>query len=147
MAISSNHPSLTIPAEYLEDARTAISREIKESAGALRDQQLEAIRSPQSASVDTSAEILRRELALLDDLLVTGAVTVTAPHDRTSSPITNMLQAMSRELSKRLRDEAGYAPVNMGAVLEISERLAWCAREAIRIEPGLVRGDDLPKAA
>jgi hypothetical protein len=145
---SSIHPTLTIPAAYLEDARTAITREIEIDADVLRDQQVEAIRSPKSASVDSSAEILRRDLALLDEMLgVTDDVTVTAPHDGCSSPITNMLQAMSRVVAKRLRDEAQYSPLDMGAVLEISERLAWCAREAIQIEPRLARGDDYPKVA
>ena len=44
-----------------------------------------------------------------------------------------MLEAMGGLLAKRLRNEFKKGPVDMGAVLEIVERLRWVASEANRL--------------
>lgn len=121
--------TITVPAAYLEDARVALVGEIEIDGTVLRAADAQEDR-------EASARILQRDLRLLEELLhATGDITVTAEHDRVSSPLTGMLDGMVRVLSERLRDVAEYGPIPMGDVLDVAARLRWVAEEAIRIDP------------
>lgn len=142
--ISSEHqPSnLTVPAEYLEDVRSALIREIKTDSTALkRDQSLvlerglEAdLREGRREDRAGAAGFLRNDLRLLDQLLdATADTAVTGDRDT----VVFVLEEMIRVLTERLSERMGYTPLNVDAVLAITERMRWAAEQALRIEPGL----------
>jgi hypothetical protein len=121
----------------LEDARSALVEEINSDSDALRMNHADTLRrGPGSDPADraASARWLRNDIQLLDQLLDASSDTkLTAERDA----LTEMLQEMVRLLAARLGEQANYAPVPMGAVLEITGRLRWAAEEAIRIDPAL----------
>lgn len=120
--------SITIPADYLEDFRSAAIAEVANDSDALRSAIAEDRRS--------SELILRRSTQLLKPLLeTTGDVELQAEHDKTSSPLGHALDELVRMLSERLRNAAQYAPVPMGDVADLAAELGWAAEQAIRIEP------------
>jgi hypothetical protein len=122
--------SITMPDDYLEDARSAVLAEIASDTDALREVSAD--------DRESSALILRRSVQLLDPLLkATGDTKLTAEVDCTSSPLVHMLEALIRLLVERLRDAAQYAPLPMGDVADLAAELGWAAEEAIRIEPAL----------
>ena len=121
---------ITIPADYLEDARSAALAEITSDSDALRTA------DPQDRGMSTV--ILQRSLRLLDPLLnATGDVQIAAEQDTTSSPLVHMLEAQIRLLIERLRSAAQYGPMPMSDVLDLAAQLRWAAEEAIRIDPAL----------
>jgi hypothetical protein len=122
--------SITIPADYLEDVRTAVIAEIENDGNALRSANAEDRRS--------SELILRRSTQLLKPLLeATGGVELQAEQDTTSSPLVHALEALVRMLSERLRAAAQYGPIPMGDVADLAAEMRWAAEEAIRIDPGM----------
>jgi hypothetical protein len=122
--------SITIPADYLEDARSAALVEMTNDSDALRTA------DPQDR--DMSTVILQRSLRLLDPLLnATGEVELMSEQDKTSSPLVHMLEAQVRLLVERLRTATQYEPIPMGDVLDLAAQLRWAAEEAIRIDPEL----------
>lgn len=122
--------TITIPADYLEDARSAALAEITNDSDALRTA------NPEDRGMSTV--ILQRSLRLLDPLLnATGDVQIAAEQDTTSSPLVHMLEAQIRLLIERLRSTAQYGPMPMGDVLDLAAQLRWAAQEAIRIDPTL----------
>lgn len=137
--ITTSSASIEIPADYLADVRSALIAEIADDAKALR---VNDANSYSDEDRDSAAKILQRNMPLLDTLLAATAlyaemkrdddVTLTA---ETSAPLLHMLEAMVRQLVKRLRGAAQYAPMPMGEVLDLTERIRWAADEAIRITP------------
>jgi hypothetical protein len=122
--------TITIPADYLEDARSGALAMIADDTKALR--------SAWAEDQGSFALILRRSIRLLDPLLkATGDTKLTAERDSTSSPLPDLLEAMIRLLLGRLRDVAQYGPMPMGDVADVAAELRWAAEEAIRIEPAL----------
>ena len=133
--ISSSQVTLTIPADYLEDARTALVKEIANDS-----EMLKADRDDDERA--SSALILRRDIQLLDELLdATDDVKLTAEQDHISNPLVHLLEGMVRQLVKRSRDAARFGPMPMGEILDLTEGMRWAAQEAIRIEPAF--GDRL----
>jgi hypothetical protein len=128
---------ITIPAEYLEDVRSALVSEINQDSDALQVNQaslLEKNGELNREDRDASVRWLRNDLQLLDQLLDgSEARKVTADRDA----LIEVLQAMVRVLAGRLTDVCEYAPVPLGDVVELSARLRWAADEAIRLHPGL----------
>jgi hypothetical protein len=95
MASSKQSASITIPADYLEDVRAALTEEVDSDSGALR--------MADSVERHSSAVILRRRMAVLDQALdATGKVTLTSEHDQIRSPLVHMLEALVRMHSERL---------------------------------------------
>ncbi len=124
--------SLTIPAAYLDDARRAIVGEVYDDSDALHN----------DPGAGTDPRILLRDVRLLEQLAGASAdVELEADQDRVSDPLLHLLEAMARELSKRLASVSRHGPMPMGDVLDIAERLRWAADEAIRICPAV--GDRL----
>ena len=122
--------TITIPADYLEDARSAALAEITNDSDALRTA------NPEDRGMSTV--ILQRSLRLLDPLLnATGDVQITGEQDNMSSPLVHMLEAQIRLLIERLRCAAQYGPLPMGEVIDIAAELRWAAEEAIRMAPQL----------
>jgi hypothetical protein len=128
---------ITIPAEYLEDVRSALVSEINQDSDALQVNQatlLEKNGELNREDRDASVRWLRNDLQLLDQLLDgSEARKVTADRDA----LTEVLQAMVRVLAGRLTDVCQYGPVPLGDVVELSARLRWAANKAIRLHPHL----------
>ena len=121
--------TLTVPTDYLEDARSALIREVKRDGDALRTDC-----TPEDQA--GSARILGRTVQLIEQLDdATGKAELTAVHDTTSAPLIHLLEAMVDVFAERLRHVAQYGPIPMGDVLDLATRLRWVAEEAIRIEP------------
>lgn len=122
--------SITIPAGYLEDVRSAVVVEIATDS--------DSIRTALTDDRGSSALILERSMRLLDPLLnAEGDVELRAEDDHISSPLVHMLEALIRLLVERLGNAAQYAPLPMGDVLDVAAELRWAAQEAVRIDPGL----------
>ena len=99
--------AIAIPADYLEDVRTALIAEIENDGNALQTDQ-EAVRSGSSsedvgrADRASAARLLRNDVRLLDQLLDAGGQTRVSAEPET---LHEVLQAMVRVLSSRLVDE------------------------------------------
>ena len=141
MARSTESAKLTIPADYLEDARSALIKEIELDGEALRASQADfrADGHNDPTDRDSSALMLRRDLELLGQLPADGDAVVTAQHNRMAMPLVEMLEAMARVLSERLVDVVQYGPIPMGDVLDVATQLRWAAEEAIRLDPSMDR--------
>jgi hypothetical protein len=127
----------TIPADYLEDVRSALVLEIVNGNDALRDDQERLVSERSAMARDDRAcamRLLGSDVRLLDELLgSSGDTKVTAERDT----ITEALQATVRVLGSRLVEQLEYAPIEMGAVLDLAGRLRWAAEEAARLNPAL----------
>jgi len=133
---SSRAVEITIPADYLEDVRSAIVAEINSDSDALRENHASLLSGSLGGREDRASALgwLRNDSRLLDHLLdATGDTKVTAD----LSTVTHVLEETVRVLSSRLGQQCGYAPIAMGAVLELCAALRWAAEEAVRIEPAL----------
>ena len=136
----SRHQSagITIPAGYLEDVRSAIVAGIDSDSGMLRATHADVLeRSGAGPEEDRAAGVrhLREDMGLLDQVL-DASVDTRVTGDR--GALGHVLEATVRVLAGQLTDRCEYAPIEMGAVLELARRLRWAAEEAIRIvEPGL----------
>lgn len=132
MATSEAHRvKLTIPAEYLEDARSASIAEVHEDTSRVYT-------DADTDERDSDMTILRRETQLLDQLLdATGQTTIEAVQDGTCDPIAEMLQTMIRQLSGRLERLCVYGPLPLAEILDIIERMRWAAAETVRVCPAL----------
>ena len=138
MGTTTQPAALTIPAKYLEDARSALIKEIELDGEALRANQadMRGHADPDPTDRDAAAILLRNDLAVLDQLLAAnGSTTVSAEHHR--EPLVEMLEAMVRILSERLADVVQYGPIPMGEVLDVATQLRWAAEEAIGLEPSM----------
>lgn len=131
--------TLTVPAAYLEDARNAAAREVNSTGDMLRENHADYLRRGDTPDDrDSAACILARDTQLLNEILsAEGEIVLTSAQDRQGCPLVEMLEQMVRVLAERLSEAAGYAPVAMGDVLQVTERLRWAATEAIRIEPSI----------
>jgi hypothetical protein len=134
----SRHQSteITIPAGYLEDARSALVAEVHSDGDALRVDQGRLVSGSSVARDDRAGamRLLRNDVHLLDQLLeARGDTKVAAERDT----ITEALQAIVRVLTDRLVEQTGFVPLDMGAVLDLVGRLRWAAEEAVRIDPDL----------
>lgn len=130
--------AIVVPAEYLEDFRTAVVAEIECESGALTTNQAGLVEGPESyidirqADRDGSAASLRTRMQMLDQVLdATERTRVTA----NTTAAFHTLEEMVKLLKDRLAGECGYGPLDMLAVLELTERLRWAASEAARIRP------------
>lgn len=118
---------LMIPAEYLEDARSALVTEVKQDDDALR--------TADPVDRERSAVILQRHARLLAEVYdATGDVEMTAEADTISHPLFHVLEGMVRLLHDRLGDVVQYAPLPMDEALDVAERLQWAAGEAVRMD-------------
>ena len=131
---------VTIPAEYLEDVRSALIDTIESDSGMLTVNQAAVVKSKADRvethleDRDTGVDILARDLRLLEQLRhATGNTKLTGDVDT----LSQTLQQMVRMLGRRLTHVSQYAPVPLGDVRELSARLRWAADEAIRIYPEL----------
>lgn len=129
--------TVTVPAAYLEDARAALAAEIRSVSNVVAVSQ-GAVLSAQPENIETRVQdrdgairILMSDVEAFGHLAgAAGDVQLTADAGNT---LWYLLEAMTRLLTKRLRREMRYGPVDMGAVLEIAERLRWAATEAARL--------------
>lgn len=134
--------TITIPAAYLEYARSAIIAEIQQGSKYIDTNQdaILAADTPEWAKtcrldLASSVRFLHADMSLLEQLLDADGVDtkITGEH----GAVTTTLDAIARVLSNRLDDACGYAPVPMGDVFELSAAMRWAAEEALRIDPGL----------
>jgi hypothetical protein len=115
--------AMTIPADYVEDVRTALIEEIEEDGNFLQTSQ-------EQDRTDT-ARLLRNDVRLLDQLLdASGQTKVSAEPDT----LAEVLQAIVRVLSSRLVAECEYSPITMAAVLDLASRLRWAAQESAALD-------------
>jgi len=131
---SSRAVEITIPADYLEDVRSAIVAEINSDCYALRENHASLLAGSLGGREDRASALgwLRNDSRLLDHLLdATGDTKVTAD----LSTVTHVLGETVRVLSSRLGQQCEYSPVPVGSVLELCAALRWAAEEAVRIEP------------
>ncbi len=123
---------ITIPAAYLEDARSALTMDIN----ALRDYETANVPSGPTGPEDRARalRLLANEITLLKHLhAVCGDTEVTAESDT----ITKALQATVRVLADQLGAIAEGTPIDMGTVLEVAACLRWAAENAIQLDPDL----------
>ena len=132
--------TLTIPAAYVEDVRSALVDEIENDSDALTVNQAALAESRADrlemhlADRDASVGILARDLRLLEQLRdVSGETDISGDVDT----LAHTLEAVVRVLGRRLTDVCQYGPIPMGDVVDIAARLRWAAEEAIRADPGL----------
>lgn len=133
--------TISIPAAYLEDARSALVEEINQGSKAVTSDQ-EAILTAdrpewaetRRADLASAVRLLHADMSLLEQLLdADGDTKLTGDQDA----IGHVFEAITRVLSSHLDVACGYAPIDMGAVLELSAAMRWAADQAIRIEPTL----------
>jgi hypothetical protein len=132
--ISSEPVKVTIPAACLEDVRTAIVTEIQDDGEMLGSNHKEVLDGLPAGSEDRSAAVrhLSEDMQLLGQVLdAEGETTMTGDRDA----VGMVLERLVRVLVPRLVDEASYGPMEMRAVLDITGRMQWAAREAIRVAP------------
>lgn len=139
MAKKDKEPAvITIPADYLEDMRSALVAEVRRDSDMLRANQEEAVRLSSElgdADRDSAVEALQRDLRALEQLLPAD------PPDRellTDREIAfHALESMCRLLTDRLVEEMEYGPLDMLAMLNTATRMEWAARQAMAIYPEL----------
>lgn len=137
MATSSEQSTaITVPADYLDDIRSALVAEIHDDSEMLQTNQVALEESGGShpemhlADRDSSLGLLRTDVEMLNQLFgVSGGVTLTAD----PGSLDSVLERMARLLIGRLGDECEYAPIKMDAVLALVGRLRWAAEEADRL--------------
>lgn len=125
---------VVIPAAYLEDVRTAIVAAIEDDGDMLSTNQQEVIdeKSYGPDDVDGAVRNLREDMDLLGKVLhVDGETTLSGNW----GAVGHVLQRLARMLAVRLVDQAEYAPMPMRTVLDLTDRLQWALREAIRVAP------------
>jgi hypothetical protein len=132
--ISSNRSlaKITIPADYLEDVRSALVSGINNDSDALRSDHQEVLDGRGVGREDRAAavRILREDLQLLDQVLdASGDTTIRGDRDA----LVHVLEATVSVLSGRLADTSQYGPLPDLDVLELSYRLQWAAHEIGRI--------------
>jgi hypothetical protein len=135
--------TITIPAECLEDVRSALVAEIDNDSDAIRSDHQDVLNGVKFGAEDRAAamRILRADVHLIDQVLdATAETKLTGDRDA----ILHALEATIRVLAGRITDQCVYAPIPVGAVLELAERLRWAGEEAVRIEPGI---DERKRAA
>jgi hypothetical protein len=129
--------TLSIPARYIEDFRSAVIREIMGDSDMLRCNHQSVLDGRTGGSPEdrmSAATALRRDMGLLDQVLhATGETTVEAAGE----DLSFVLEEMVRLLAGRLDNEKEYGPINLGAVLEIAGQLRWAAENGIEIDPRL----------
>ncbi|MDQ6729872.1 MAG: hypothetical protein M3022_06145 [Actinomycetota bacterium] len=124
---------IQIPAEYLEDVRSALVKEIHDDSKALRTDQDDVLRGSLAGPEDRGAamRILREDVLLLDQVLdASGSTTMTGER----GALTHVLDAMTRVVSGQLVDRCEYAPIDMRAVAGLAERLGWATAESSRLK-------------
>lgn len=142
MATTAVEVKLVVPAEYLEDVRTALVAEIRSDSGMLKTNQASMVESASAARVGISASyaedrdgavtILRQDLGMLERLIGEREdVELVANPDA----LFHVLEALARVLKGQLDDACDYSPVDLGWVERIAERLAWAAVESRRLFP------------
>jgi hypothetical protein len=131
---------ITIPADYLEDVRSALVREVVDGGKFIASNHnsvLEADSELWAATTreDRAASVrsLHGDMRLLDQVIDARIETKVTGDEHA---LWHTLEGMVHVLSGRLTHECGFGPITMGAVLELAERLRWAADEAIRISPG-----------
>ncbi len=138
MASNETEPAvITVPADYLEDVRSALVAEIKQDGEMLSDNQEDAVRLssvPPEVDRDASVEHLRRDIRALEQLLAATEDTELLTDRGTGF---HALERMCRLLTDRLAAEMNYGPLDMLAVLTTVTRLEWAAKQAMAIYPQL----------
>jgi hypothetical protein len=136
--IDEQSATITVPADYLEEMRSAVVAELHNDGNMLRTNQAELVSSRNDqldvarADRESAVRLVRDDVALLDQLLAaTENATVTA----TRATLFHALEAMGRLLVERLQEKCDYAPLDMTAVLDLASRLGWSAEQALRIYP------------
>lgn len=135
MGISAVQQSLTIPAESLEDVRSALIAEIKDDGEALASDHGQTSQVVREADRASSVRILARDLQLLEAVInETETVTLTAERDQLADTFRHVLEAVVRVLIDRLEEVSSVGPMDMVEVLSVGERLLWTARSALELE-------------
>lgn len=128
-------PEITIPADFLEDMRSALVVEIHLDSDAVHVNHQEALEdgggSPGREDRASAVRILRADMNLLDQVLEASDDTLVTGE---ADAMVHALEAVIRVLTPRLGDECQYGPLDLGAVLELTRRLRWAAEEAARID-------------
>jgi hypothetical protein len=126
--------AVAIATEYLEDVRTALVAEIKSDSEMLCVDHQEVLDDKTYGPEDRAAAVrhLHQDMGLLDQVLdADGETALTG--DR--SAVGHVLERVARVLIARLVEQAEYGPMPMRAVLDLTDRVQWAAREAIRVAP------------
>ena len=129
--IEEQSAAIVIPADYLEDVRSALVQELANDVDALRTNQTDLATGkwgPEDR--DASLRLLSRDVAALGRVAAAAEATELVAERQT---LFHALEALCRLLTDRLIERMGYGPVDMGAVLDLTARLRWAAGEAARI--------------
>lgn len=132
---SSPHAEIVIPADYLEDVRSALFSEIENDGDMIRTDHEDVLKDTYSGREDRAAavRILREDMHLLDQVLdASGDTTLRGERDA----VVHVLEATVRVLSSRLTDTCQYGPLPDLDVLHLSHRLQWAAQEIGRFSHG-----------
>jgi hypothetical protein len=134
MATANSRSGVTIPAAYLEDLRSALVATVSSASDAVRTDHEDVLRGFGPEDRAAAVRCLREDMHVLDQLL--DATSDTKLHGE-PEVLSHALEETVRVLAVRLTEVSGYAPIPMGDVLEVSDRLRWAAAEAVRIYPEL----------
>lgn len=119
--------TLTIPANYLDDARKAIIAQLRDDTDALGDGAEER---------ESRARIMSRDMRVFERLLdATGDTTLEAAADSLSNPLGEMLDTMIRQLVGRLDELCVYGPLPVCEMRPLMDEMRWAADEAVRVSP------------
>jgi hypothetical protein len=132
MPATAQPKTITVPADYLEDVRSALVAEINSDADMLRANQAEVESGPEDR--DCAVRLLHNDLQALDQLLSASTDTEITMERET---LFHTLEAMCRLLTKRLAEEMEYGPLDMLNVLALVARMEWAAKQAMAIYPQL----------
>jgi hypothetical protein len=135
VATAERDVTLTIPAEYLDDFRCAVVHDIGQDADWVCGQHKELVDGIDSGKgegvhrddLDGAVRSLREMVRLLDQLPDEDVeVSVSAE----TSALRFALDAMGRQLTKRIAGLYGYGPALVEPVPGLLERLRWAAVQA-----------------
>ena len=122
--------TLTVPAAYLEDARSAVVAGIVSDGDMLRTNHqsvLEGRFGGMTEDRTSAAATLHRDMRLLDQIVdADGEVTLEGD----SGDLSFVLEEVVRLLAARLDEAKEYSPIDMAAVLNIAKQLRWAAEES-----------------
>lgn len=132
---------ITVPADYIEDMRSALVAELYTDADMLQVNQADAARrgggiedaDVVDADVEATVNHVRKDLRALEFLLSAEPGDREILTDRGTG--FHALERMCRLLSDRLTEHLRYTPLDVLAVLAIAKRLEWATTQAMTIDP------------
>ena len=130
--------TITIPAEYVEDFRSALVAEIKSDGEWFEAQynELREAREPQRVATsradrDGALACLLEDVGLLQQL---PGVVADVAVSSSASALLHTIERVARQWAAQLAEELDYGPANFEAVPALLDRLRWTIERVTTIE-------------